>query len=188
MVTSMALVSDQKKSLFQILITVQCIAGQCIIVPQVYYGAGRHIEYIEIKHFQSSFKLNFITQPLYLVAICLTKISVGFFLLRIAVRPFYRRLIISIMGEYELPHALLQMLTEAGFMAFYTIGCFFTIVLQCTDLRVQWDQTVKGTCWSTRTLKSLSYTNQALNILTDVAFSVAIPVSPRQGIAFLAPS
>jgi hypothetical protein len=188
MVTSMALVSDQKKSLFQILITVQCIAGQCIIVPQVYYGAGRHIEYIEIKHFQSSFKLNFITQPLYLVAICLTKISVGFFLLRIAVRPFYRRLIISIMGEYELPHALLQMLTEAGFMAFYTTGCFFTIVLQCTDLRVQWDQTVKGTCWSTRTLKSLSYTNQALNILTDVAFSVAIPVSPRQGIAFLAPS
>jgi hypothetical protein len=106
MVTSMALVSDQKKSLFQTLITVQCIAGQCIIVPQVYYGAGRHIEYIEIKHFQSSFKLNFITQPLYLVAICLTKISVGFFLLRIAVRPFYRRLIISIMGEYGIPLAL----------------------------------------------------------------------------------
>lgn len=68
-------------------------------------------------------------------------------------------------------------LNKTGFMSFYTIGCFFTIVLQCTDLRVQWDQTVKGTCWSTHTLKSLSYSNQALNILTDVAFSVAIPVS-----------
>ncbi|QRC98512.1 hypothetical protein JI435_045660 [Parastagonospora nodorum SN15] len=137
-----------------------CIAGQCIIIPQVYYGAGRHIEYIEIHEFQNSFRLNFVTQPLYLFAICLTKLSVGFFLLRIAVQPFYKKLIIGIMC----------------FMSFYTIGCFFTIVLQCTDLRVQWDQTVKGTCWSTKTLKSLSYSNQALNILTDVAFSVAIPI------------
>jgi hypothetical protein len=79
----------------------QCVAGQCLIVPEVYYGAGRHIEYIEIEHFKSSFKLNFITQPMYLWAICLTKISVGFFLLRIAVQPFYRRLIISIMGKFE---------------------------------------------------------------------------------------
>jgi len=70
-----------------------------------------------------------------------------------------------------------KLLNKIGFMSFYTIGCFFTIVLQCTDLRVQWDQTVKGTCWSSHTLKSLSYSNQALNILTDVAFSVAIPVS-----------
>jgi hypothetical protein len=69
------------------------------------------------------------------------------------------------------------LLIKAAFMSFYTVGCFFTIVLQCTDLRLQWDQTVKGTCWTTKTLKSLSYTNQALNILTDIAFSVAIPVN-----------
>jgi hypothetical protein len=157
---------------------VLCIAGQCIIVPQVYYGAGRHIEYIRIPDFQTSFKLNFITQPLYLFAICLTKISVGFFLLRIAVQPFYRRLIIGIMGKLEWFLCMRsKWLIQAAFMSFYTIGCFFTLVLQCTDLRVQWDQSVKGTCWSTQTLKSLSYTNQALNILTDIAFSIAIPVS-----------
>jgi hypothetical protein len=80
------------------LTTPQCIAGQCVIIPQVYYGAGRHIEFIEIHHFQESFKLNFISQPIYLFAICLTKISVGFFLLRIAVQPVYRRIIIGIMG------------------------------------------------------------------------------------------
>jgi hypothetical protein len=79
----------------------QCIAGQCIIIPQVYYGAGRHIEYIQPEHFKKSFQLNFITQPLYLVAICLTKLSVGFFLLRIAVRPFYKRLIAGIMGKSQ---------------------------------------------------------------------------------------
>lgn len=45
-------------------------------------------------------KLNFISQPIYLLAICFVKISVGFFLLRIAVRPFFRRLIIGIMGQF----------------------------------------------------------------------------------------
>jgi hypothetical protein len=135
-----------------------------------------------MEHFQTSFKLNFVTQPMYLWAICLTKISVGFFLLRIANRPFYRRLIISIMSKFECIQAfkhldILVAKVDLAFMAFYTTGCFFTIVLQCTDLRVQWDQTVKGTCWTGKTIKSLSYTNQALNIGTDIAFSVGIPVS-----------
>jgi hypothetical protein len=60
-------------------------------------------------------------------------------------------------------------------MAVYTSGCFMvsahscrfysvlikqqTVVLQCTNLAVLWDQTVKGTCWGARTLKTLSYTN-----------------------------
>jgi hypothetical protein len=101
MMASMSLVCHSRLLLsITTLTSAQCIAGQCIIIPQVYYGAGRHIEYIELHHFQSSFKLNFITQPLYLVAICLTKISVGIFLLRIAVQPFYRRLIIGIMGKF----------------------------------------------------------------------------------------
>ncbi|KAH7069315.1 hypothetical protein FB567DRAFT_565051 [Paraphoma chrysanthemicola] len=137
-----------------------CVAGQCVVIPQVYYGAGKHIEYIDPADFVRSFRLNFISQPIYLFAICLVKLSVGFFLLRIAVKPFYKRLIISIMA----------------FMAFYTTGCFFTIVLQCTDLRLLWDPTVKGTCWSSFTLKTLGYVNSALNISTDIAFSIAIPI------------
>lgn len=77
----------------------QCIAGQGIVIPQVYFGAGRHIEYIDPLDFQTAFKLNFVSQPIYLFGICLVKISVGFFLLRIAVKPFYKRLIITIMGK-----------------------------------------------------------------------------------------
>ncbi|KAI8937113.1 hypothetical protein NX059_006327 [Plenodomus lindquistii] len=137
-----------------------CIAGQGVVIPQVHYGAGRHIEYIKPADFATAFKLNFITQPLYLFAIALVKLSVGSFLLRIANQPFYRRLIIGIMA----------------FMAMYTTGCFLTIVLQCTDLRIMWDPTVKGTCWSGATLKALSYTNMALNISTDLLLSMFIPI------------
>jgi hypothetical protein len=79
---------------------IQCITGQCIIIPEVYFGAGRHIQYIDLEDFKNGFKLNFITQSVYLFAICFVKISVGFFLLRIAVKVAYRRLIIGIMGEY----------------------------------------------------------------------------------------
>jgi len=61
-------------------------------------------------------------------------------------------------------------------MSIYTLGCFFTVVLQCTNLAVLWDQHAKGTCWTVRTLKALSYTNVALNILTDLLFAIFIPI------------
>jgi hypothetical protein len=145
----------------------------------VYYGAGRHIEYIDPGDFVRAFRLNFVSQPIFLFAICLVKLSVGFFLLRIAVKAFYKRLIIGIMGKTcQTPQFSMQLVDRyTVFMGFYTIGCFFTVVFQCTDLRVLWDPTVKGTCWSNFTLKTLSYTNTALNISTDIAFSIAIPVS-----------
>jgi hypothetical protein len=123
-------------------------------------GAGRHIQYIDPVDFANGYKLNFITQPLYLYAICLVKISVGFFLLRIAAQPLYRHIITGIMV----------------FMGVYTTGCFFTIVLQCTNLAVQWDPNVKATCWSAHTIKTLSYVNVSFNIVTDVLFSTVIPI------------
>lgn len=48
-------------------------------------------------------------------------------------------------------------------------------MLQCTDIRILWDPTVVSTCWSMKTLQSLSYTNLALNIVTDLLFAVVIP-------------
>ena len=78
----------------------QCIAGQIIIIPQVYYGAGRHIDQIPIDDIHLALKLNFITQPIYLFAICIIKLSIGLFLLRIATETMYRRMIIGIMSEF----------------------------------------------------------------------------------------
>ncbi|ORY08687.1 hypothetical protein BCR34DRAFT_488389 [Clohesyomyces aquaticus] len=137
-----------------------CIAGQGVVIPEVYYGAGKHIEYIALTDLPKSSRLNFISQPIYLIAICVVKISIGFFLLRIAIHAFYRRVIIGIMA----------------FIAFYTTGCFLTVMLQCTNLAVQWDPTAKGVCWSPKTLHALSYTNVALNIATDLLLAVIIPI------------
>jgi len=62
-------------------------------------GAGKHIDYIKKEDFVAALRLNLISQPIFLFAICFVKVSVGFFLLRIAVGRLYRRLIIGIMGE-----------------------------------------------------------------------------------------
>ncbi|RGP65855.1 hypothetical protein FSPOR_7116 [Fusarium sporotrichioides] len=134
-------------------------AGEGVIIASVVYGAGKHVGDVDPVIFQKGMKLNFISQPIFLIAICVVKLSVGFALLRIASTKFYRRLICGIMI----------------FMSIYTIGCFFTVVLQCKDLRALWDPLVPMQCWDQRTLQSLSYTNAALNILTDLFFAIIIP-------------
>src|SRR5690348_2085701 len=116
------------------------LAGQGVIWGSVVYGAGRHMGDIPLEQLSTGLKLNFISQPLFLIAICVTKLAVGATLLRIASTKFYRRLILGVMG----------------FMAFYTTGCFFTLVLQCTDIRALWDQSIQQNCWSKSTLQGLS--------------------------------
>lgn len=59
-------------------------AEMMVIIPQVRLGAGRHVQYIEPEsNIVKGLHLNFVTQPLCLVALCLAKVSVGFLLLRI---------------------------------------------------------------------------------------------------------
>ena len=84
-------------------------AGEGVVIASVAYGAGRHIGDVDPAVFQTGMKLNFITQPIFLIAICVVKLSVGCALLRIASTKFYRWLILGIMI----------------FMSIYTIGCFF---------------------------------------------------------------
>ena len=67
-----------------------------IIIPEVGYGAGRHVEYIDPpSNVVKGLHLNFITQPLCLIALCLTKVSVGFFLLRLTPSPKLRWIVIG---------------------------------------------------------------------------------------------
>ena len=59
-------------------------AEMMVIIPQVQLGAGRHKEYIEPEsNIVKGLHLNFVPLPLCLIGLCLTKVSVGLFLLRI---------------------------------------------------------------------------------------------------------
>ena len=68
-----------------------------VIIPEVQLGAGRHVKYIEPKdNIVHGLHLNFVTQPLCLIALCLTKVSVGLFLLRLTPSKAHARVIWAI--------------------------------------------------------------------------------------------
>ncbi|KAF1971048.1 hypothetical protein BU23DRAFT_648454 [Bimuria novae-zelandiae CBS 107.79] len=131
-----------------------------LIIREVHFGTGKHIDQIPPEGMKQAFKLNFVTQPLYLLSAMLVKESIGFFLLRIAITPFYRRTIISVMV----------------FMALYTFASILPLLLQCTNLALLWDNTAKGTCWNPNILKATAYAFNTVNIITDLLFAVVIPV------------
>jgi len=73
-------------------------AEMMVIIPQVQLGAGRHFQYIEPKsNVTRGLHLNFVTQPLCLIALMLTKISVGLFLLRLTPSKRHAQVIWAIM-------------------------------------------------------------------------------------------
>ncbi|KAF1972844.1 hypothetical protein BU23DRAFT_641757 [Bimuria novae-zelandiae CBS 107.79] len=131
-----------------------------LIIREVQFGGGKHIDQISPEGMKEAFKLNFVTQPLYLISVMLVKQSIGFFLLRIAITPFYRRTIISVMV----------------FMALYTFASMMPILLQCTNLALLWDNTAKGTCWNPKIIIVTAYAFNTVNIMTDLLLAVFIPV------------
>lgn len=100
-------------------------------------------------------KINFITQPVYVVAITSVKISIALFLLRIAPSKLYRKFLKGMIG----------------FLIVYTTVCLLELFLQCTNLAVLWDPRLPSVCWDPSLLRSLSYAASGINIVTDLLFA-----------------
>ncbi|EAS31837.3 uncharacterized protein CIMG_07316 [Coccidioides immitis RS] len=130
------------------------LAGWAIIIPEVKYGAGRHMAYV-MDTVKTAMQLNFATQVIYLWAIGTVKISIGLMLVRFAPAKGYKLFI----------HIVIVL------MAIYTTICFFTLIFQCHKIESIWDINVKSKCFAPKQLMALSYTNTALNILTDLIFA-----------------
>ncbi|KXH29103.1 hypothetical protein CSIM01_02172 [Colletotrichum simmondsii] len=114
---------------FMIAATVTIFAEMMVIIPEVQYGAGRHIQYIEPKsNIVTGLHLNFVTQPLCLIALCLAKVSVGMFLLRITPSGKFRHVIWGIII----------------FTVFSALGNFLTVFFQCQPLAFTWDFSIEG--------------------------------------------
>lgn len=92
----------------------QSLAGWAIIVPEVKYGAGRHMVYV-MDTLKTAMHLNFATQAIYLWVIGLVKISIGLMLIRFAPRKGYKLFIQIVIGKALLASARLSgLLTCSG--------------------------------------------------------------------------
>jgi hypothetical protein len=69
-----------------------------VIIPEVHLGAGRHVQYIvPASNVVKGLHLNFVTQPLCVIGLCLAKLSIGFFLLRLALAKKYKFFIYGVL-------------------------------------------------------------------------------------------
>ncbi|KAK4114687.1 hypothetical protein N656DRAFT_705020 [Canariomyces notabilis] len=133
-----------------------------IIIPQVHYGAGRHVQYIHPpSNVVTGLHLNFVTQPLCLIGLCLTKVSVGLFLLRLTPSQKFRYFVIG----------------TIVFTVLSSTGNFLTVFFQCRPLALTWDSSVPGECIPPANLKFAAFFNSSVAVLTDVVFALLpIPI------------
>jgi hypothetical protein len=126
-----------------------------VVIQEVLHGAGRHIAYLDPKTASIGLKLNFATQPIYLWAITVGKVSIALFLLRIAPAKLYKNFLWSMII----------------FLLAYNTACSATIILQCENLAIIWDNTVRTTCWEPETRVALSYLNvcQSSSLISFIA-------------------
>jgi hypothetical protein len=143
-----------------------------IIIPQVQYGAGR--QYIKpASNVVTGLHLNFVTQPLCLIALCLTKVSVGFFLLRLTPERRLRRFIIGTI-VFTVLSATGNLCTcsllsvNSGVELTRAVTVFF----QCKPLAYTWGGTATGTCIPPAHLKFAAFFNSSVSVLTDVVFAL----------------
>jgi hypothetical protein len=154
-----------------------------IIIPQVHYGAGRHVQYIHPpSNVVTGLHLNFVTQPLCLIGLCLTKVSVGLFLLRLTPSPRFRYFVIgtivftvlSSTGNFcELHLSKLRPTRSTS----WKLTAVVTVFFQCRPLALTWDSSVPGECIPPANLKFAAFFNSSVAVLTDVVFALLpIPI------------
>ncbi|KAL5396638.1 hypothetical protein PMIN02_003019 [Paraphaeosphaeria minitans] len=108
----------------------------------VQYGTGRHMRTLAPPDFEKALMYWYLCYPAYRMAMIAAKISVGLFLLRVAVQPHYRRIIYVVMGA-----------TVATGLVF-----FFVSVLQCHPVSYFCLPAVECASTSTSSLVSPSHT------------------------------
>ncbi|KAH8667984.1 hypothetical protein BGZ60DRAFT_528324 [Tricladium varicosporioides] len=144
---------------FIIAATTCSLAAFVVTIPDVtIYGAGRHAIYISPpSNITTGLKLNFVIQPIMLSGVTFVKVSIGFFLLRIAPNDWYRRSLIGV-------NTFLLVITT-----FFVI----TLFVQCKPLAAVWDLSLRPTakCWDPLVLRKMCYVNSSLNVATDLCFA-----------------
>ncbi|EFX04839.1 integral membrane protein [Grosmannia clavigera kw1407] len=129
-----------------------------VIIPEVKLGGGRHKEYIHPpENIVRGLHLNFVTQPLCLLGLLLTKVSVGFFLLRMTPTTAFRRFIKG----------------TIVFTSLSATGNLLTVFFQCRPLAFTWDASVAGgSCIPSGNLKFAAFFNSSVSVLTDLIFAL----------------
>ncbi|KAI4623820.1 hypothetical protein J4E80_003632 [Alternaria sp. BMP 0032] len=127
-------------------------------------GLGLHAEAFPPENVLSFFKVMYFYSIFIIAAYSFIKLSIGFFLLRLADRTKWRPFLIAMLI----------------FIGVFTIGSTFAIIFQCIPVQAGWDFNMRpptGTakCYDSGIFKNVGVFNSSVNIATDLLFAL-IPI------------
>ncbi|KAF1919788.1 hypothetical protein BDU57DRAFT_440645 [Ampelomyces quisqualis] len=143
-----------------------CLSTICLglFVHVVGMGLGRHAEAFPPENIFPFFKVMYFYSISIIYAYSFIKLSIGFFLLRLADRTKWRPILIGMLV----------------FIGLFTIGSTFAIIFQCTPVAAGYDFTLRppmgaAKCFDSKTFKNIGVFNSSINIATDLLFAL-IPI------------
>ncbi|KAF2631081.1 hypothetical protein BU25DRAFT_223974 [Macroventuria anomochaeta] len=143
-----------------------CLSISCLglFIKVTDLGLGRHAEAFPLQNLFPFFKFMYFYSILIIFAYSFIKLSIGFFLLRLADRTKWRPFLIGMLV----------------FIGCFTVGSTFAIIFQCTPIAAGWDYTLRpptgdGKCYDATIFKNVGVFNSSINIATDLIFAL-IPI------------
>ena len=122
-----------------------------------HYGTGRHHRDLEELNIEKARQCWFYCYLFYCCSMILSKISIGFFLLRISVKRIHTWIIYAA-------------------MTVSTVACtafFFVTLFQCNPIRYFWQKSlVDGTCIPNIVIIALGYVYSIFSIIADFTFAL----------------
>ncbi|RAR09666.1 phosphatidylserine decarboxylase [Stemphylium lycopersici] len=124
-------------------------------------GLGKHAEAFPMENVFPFFKIMYFYSILIISAYSFIKLSIGFFLLRLADRTRWRPFLIGMLV----------------FLALFTIGSTFAIIFQCIPVQAGWDYNLRppvgdAKCYDATIFKNVGVFNSSINIATDLIFAL----------------
>ncbi|KAF2014200.1 hypothetical protein BU24DRAFT_423226 [Aaosphaeria arxii CBS 175.79] len=120
------------------------------------HGWGHHTAYVTPKNIVLVFKLNFVTQVLWILAIALVRLSIASSLLRLSPDRAWKWTLWTIIG--------IQILTYIGHMIFQ----FFN----CMPLRANWEPVYDIRCWPRKYVLIFGWTANSILVAIDVILAL----------------
>ncbi|USP76069.1 hypothetical protein yc1106_03343 [Curvularia clavata] len=135
-----------------------------LFLKVISFGLGKHAEAFPLENLFPFFKYMYFYSILIIAAYSLIKLSIGFFLLRLADRTKWRPFLIGMLI----------------FLVVFTLGSTFAIIFQCIPVRAGYDYTLRppmgnAKCYDATIFKNVGVFNSCINIATDLLFAL-IPI------------
>ncbi|KAK3176114.1 hypothetical protein OEA41_007436 [Lepraria neglecta] len=133
--------------------------GMGFVMLEVYYGLGRHVQYLPADHYVGFLKYNFLDWVQVFMVLALSKISICLFLLRISKFERWRNFLFGLIGFIIITHTPLTIL----------------FLLQCIPLNKNWDTSVPGHCFSKPSVEVIIIIQGVISVITDF-IGAAFPI------------